>query len=115
MINEFNDIYPEINDSLQYLEGACEEIKTNKYFKELLATILGLGNILNGGTNKGQADGFSLDLLGKLSGIKDSFGNSALTWICAKTNKDDPTFKGMKGQFPKLEKAVNFSLNGKKA
>ena len=34
-----------------------------------------------------------------------------LTWICAKTNKDDPSFEGMKGQFPKLEKAVNFSLN----
>ena len=111
LINEFNDLCPEISESLEYLEGACTEIKTNKYFKEILATILGLGNILNAGTSKGQADGFSLDLLSKLPGIKDSLGHSMLTWICAKTNKDDPSFEGMKGQFPKLEKAVNFSLN----
>ena len=34
-----------------------------------------------------------------------------LTWICAKTNKDDPSFEGLKGQFPNLEKAAVFSLN----
>ena len=66
---------------------------------------------MNGGTAKGQADGFSLDLLPKLSGLKDTLGNSILTFICTKTNKEDPSFEGFKNEFPELEKAVAFSLN----
>ena len=92
------------------MEGACEKIKNNKYFKELSATIRFRKYIKR--KNKQRSSGrFSLDLLEKLYGIKDSFGNSILTWICAKIKKDDASFKGMKCQFPKLEKVVSFSLN----
>ena len=96
-------------ESLKYMEDACEEIKSNKNFKLILSIILGLGNILNGGSNRGQADGFGMDLLKKLPGIKDNNGNSILTWICSKAIKMDYTFDGFKGKFPKLEKAAQFS------
>ena len=66
---------------------------------------------MNGGTTKGQADGFSLDLLPKLVGLKDSLGNSILKFICTKTNKEDPSFEGFKNKFPDLEKASIYSLN----
>ena len=66
---------------------------------------------MNGVTSKGQADGFSLDLLPKLEGLKDSTGHSILTFICTKTNKEDPSFEGFKNQFPYLEKAATYSLN----
>ena len=36
--------------------------------------ILAVGNFLNGGTNRGQADGFDLESLAKLEGIKDATG-----------------------------------------
>jgi hypothetical protein len=110
LTNKFEEKLPGLSESLEYMISACDEIKTNKHFKLILSIILGLGNILNGGSTRGQADGFSLDLLNKLSGIKDNLGNSILTWICSKANKMDPSFEGFKGQFIQLEKAAQFSL-----
>ena len=110
LTNKFEEKLPGLTESLEYMVSACDEIKNNKHFKLILSIILGLGNILNGGSTRGQADGFSLDLLNKLPGIKDNLGNSALTWICSKANKMDPSFEGFKGQFPQLEKAFQFSL-----
>ena len=110
-ILKYEFLIPRLEDSFKYLIPACQELKKNKHFHEMLGTILGLGNIMNGGTSKGQADGFSLDLLPKLEGLKDSTGNSILTFICAKTNKEDPSFEGFKNQFQYLEKAATYSLN----
>jgi hypothetical protein len=110
LTNKFEEKLPGITESLEYMKAACEEIKNNKHFELVLSIILGLGNILNGGSNKGQADGFSMDLLKKLPGIKDNFGNSLLTWVCTKANKIDPSFEGFKDQFPQLEKAAQFSI-----
>ena len=110
LTNKFEEKIPGLTESLEYMISACDEIKNNKYFSLILSIILGLGNILNGGSNRGQADGFSMDLLKKLPGIKDNLGNSILTWVCSKANKMDSSFEGFKGQFPKLEKAAQFSL-----
>ena len=109
LISNFEAKLPGMIESLKYMKGACEEIKSNQHFKLILSVILGLGNILNGGTNRGQADGFNLDLLKKLPGTKDNNGNSILNWICAKANRIDPSFEGFKGKFPQLEKAAQFS------
>lgn len=39
--------------------------------KNLLETVLAVGNFLNGGTETGQADGFNLDILNRLKEIQD--------------------------------------------
>ena len=110
LINKLEEKLPGLSESLEYMVSACDEIKNNKYFKLILSIILGLGNILNGGSIRGQADGFSMDLLNKLPGIKDNYGKSILTWVCSKANKIDSSFEGFKGQFTQLEKASQFSL-----
>ena len=110
LINKFEEKLPGLTQSLEYMIPACNQIRNNKYFQLILSIILGLGNVLNAGSIRGQADGFSLDLLNKLPGVKDSLGNSILTWICSKTNKIDPSFEGLKGQFTELEKASQYSL-----
>ena len=111
IIMRFEYSLPRVEEAFEYMIPACDEIKESKHFHEILATILSLGNILNASTSKGQADGFSLDLLPKMSGMKDSLGHSILTYICSKTNKDDPSFEGFNNKFPYLEKASGFSLN----
>ena len=68
--SKYEFIIPKLDESFKYLIPACEELKSNKHFHEYLGTILGLGNIMNGGTSKGLADGFSSDLLPKLSTYK---------------------------------------------
>jgi hypothetical protein len=110
LTNKCQEKLPGMTESLKYMIGACEEIKSNQHFKLILSITLGLGNILNGGTIRGQADGFALDLIKKLPGIKDNNGNSIITWICSKAHKIDPYFEGFKGKFPQLEKAMQFSI-----
>ena len=110
-ILKYGFLIPRLEESFKYLIPACEELKNNKHFHEVLGTILALGNIMNGGTAKGQADGFSLDLLPKLSGLKDTMGHGLLTFVCTKTNKEDPSFEGFKNKFPYLEKASKYSMN----
>ena len=110
-ILKYDFLIPRLEESFKYLIPACEELKNNKHFHEVLGTILALGNIMNGGTAKGQADGFSLDLLPKLSGLKDTTGHGLLTFVCTKTNKEDPSFEGFKNKFPYLEKASKYSMN----
>ena len=107
---EFNELYPQIEESIQYVIPACDELKNNKYFFLILQMILSLGNILNNDTGKGQADGFSLDLLSNISGIKDSRGQSILVFICKQAHKKDNSFEGFQNQFPEMEKAVNYSM-----
>jgi hypothetical protein len=40
----------------------------------VLGNVLALGNILNGGTNKGRADGFYLDAISKTTTLKAADG-----------------------------------------
>jgi hypothetical protein len=111
LINKFEQKIAYFSESLKYMADTCNQIKNDKHFRLILSIILGLGNILNAGTIRGQADGFSLDLLNTLPGVKDNFGNSILTWIYKKANKIDPSFDGFKGEIMTLiEKASQFSL-----
>ena len=43
--------------------------------------ILAVGNYLNGSTNRGQADGFDFDALGKLESVKDAAGKDVREFI----------------------------------
>ena len=110
-IFKYDFILPKLSESFNYMIPACNELKNSKHFHKVLSAILTLGNIMNGGTAKGQADGFSLDLLPKLAGIKDNKGNSILTFIFKETHQEDPTFEGFKNKFPNMEKAAGFSMN----
>ena len=110
MILDFDESYPSVVESFSYMQDACKEIKDNSNFKKILATALTIGNILNGGTVKGQADGFALDLLPKLSSIKDNNNHTVLQWICAHVKKQDETFEGLKEEFPQLIKASGYSI-----
>ncbi len=57
----------------------------------ILSTILDVGNIMNGGTNKGQADGYNLDILKSIHNTKDNNNKSVLIYICTKVKSmDDP-------------------------
>jgi hypothetical protein len=56
----------------------------------MLGYILAVGNVLNAGSNKGQADGFDLQVLGKVHTFRDNNGQSIIAYVCKKmTEKDD--------------------------
>jgi hypothetical protein len=47
-------------------------VRDSEALQKILGTVLAVGNYLNGGTAKGQADGFEIDALLKVTMVKDS-------------------------------------------
>lgn len=43
---------------------------TSKSLQTVIGLVLAFGNFMNGGTNRGQADGFGLEILPKLKDVK---------------------------------------------
>lgn len=71
--------------------AAYKEIKENKHFLKIVGLTLAIGNILNGGTPKGRADGFDLPVLGKLVSMKDNTNQTLMQLICKKIFEEDDT------------------------
>jgi hypothetical protein len=89
-----------------------DEIRASDMLKKIFSIILSIGNILNAGTAKGQADGFTLDILSKLNSIKDNTGQkNLLTYICTIMKKDDETFENVRKSFPNLNEAAKITMN----
>lgn len=63
-------------------ELAFDEVRNSQWLKKIFGFILGLGNILNGGTQKGQADGFYLEALSKATTMKDVNNRTIMQIIC---------------------------------
>ncbi|CAD5125547.1 DgyrCDS13751 [Dimorphilus gyrociliatus] len=73
----------DIDQQLDSLETAINELKRNDCLGEILQYTLALGNYMNGTTQRGQADGFDLHILTKLTDVK-SFDKQTnlLQFIC---------------------------------
>ncbi|CAH1732844.1 protein diaphanous [Aphis gossypii] len=58
--------------------AACEEVKSGVKFNKMLELVLLLGNYMNSGSRNGQAYGFEISFLPKLTSIKDVENKSTL-------------------------------------
>ncbi|KAK4426415.1 Formin-like protein 6 [Sesamum alatum] len=67
-----------LRKSFQTLEEASEELKNSRLFLKLLEAVLRTGNLMNNGTNRGDAKAFKLDTLLKLVDIKGTDGKTTL-------------------------------------
>ncbi|OMO85780.1 Tetratricopeptide TPR-1 [Corchorus olitorius] len=67
-----------LKESLQTLDLACKELRSGGLFLKLLEAILKAGNRMNAGTARGNALGFNLTALQKLSHVKSIDGNTTL-------------------------------------
>lgn len=54
-----------------------------------MGTILAVGNIINAGSQRGQADGFELDVLKKASDFKDNSNRTMLQFVMQLLVKED--------------------------
>lgn len=64
--------------SIKSIHVACQEVLASKELRFVLATILGVGNALNEGTFAGNARGFKLELLLRMSDVKSTDGKTDL-------------------------------------
>jgi len=74
----FTEKAEELEDPLKTVGDAIEEVRQCRALKPLLSVLLCLGNHMNGGTPKGQADGFALEDLSKMSVTKDLDNKTSL-------------------------------------
>ncbi|XP_052230924.1 uncharacterized protein LOC127844592 isoform X1 [Dreissena polymorpha] len=75
----------EIDQQMRELNTACDEVSTSTPLKNLLETLLSVGNYMNGATEMGQADGFNLDVINKLKDLRDRDGKGTLLEFVLKT------------------------------
>eukprot|EP00755_Sulcionema_specki_P013380 Sspe_Gene.8803::Locus_2972_Transcript_1_1_Confidence_1.000_Length_3610::g.8803::m.8803/K05745/DIAPH3, DRF3; diaphanous 3 len=83
-MEEFGTYVEDLRSDLQALRKAAECMLSSNRFQDLLAIILGMGNLLNQGTSYGNTSGFALDTLNSLSGWKTADGKSSVLGFLAR-------------------------------
>ncbi|KAL0116688.1 hypothetical protein PUN28_009956 [Cardiocondyla obscurior] len=67
----YEELVQDIKPDIVAATAACEEVKSSKKFARILELILLLGNYMNSGSKNGQAFGFEISFLTKLTSTKD--------------------------------------------
>ena len=112
---EFEDQIESLEEHINNYKKSFEVIRDSKSLRKVLSYTLAVGNILNGGTNKGQADGFTLDAITKLATLKDNNGKTLLQTIAVKIKNEDEEFGNIRREFEVCEEAIKIPLNETKS
>ncbi|KAH0953784.1 hypothetical protein HN011_009923, partial [Eciton burchellii] len=67
----YEELVQDVKPDIVAATAACEEVKSSKKFARILELILLLGNYMNSGSKNGQAFGFEISFLTKLTSTKD--------------------------------------------
>ncbi|XP_070158727.1 formin-2 isoform X2 [Polyergus mexicanus] len=71
--SEFQDAISSVSYKLNNVRTTCDFLMQSESLRKVIAIILTLGNYMNGGNMmRGQADGFGLEILGKLKDVKSN-------------------------------------------
>ncbi|MES1914736.1 MAG: hypothetical protein MHM6MM_006780, partial [Cercozoa sp. M6MM] len=71
---------------LQTIADAGRALRQSKELKKVLALVLSVGNYLNGGTKRGQADAFDVEFLPRLGDTKGVDGTTLLDYVASVYN-----------------------------
>lgn len=83
---EFDEQCTMVSRKLITVKSLCEFLLDNDGLKEVFSIILTLGNFMNGGNRqRGQADGFGLEILGRLKDTKSTDPKITLLHFIVKT------------------------------
>lgn len=84
--SDFEEGSLSVTKKLNTVISLCEVLMENEDLKTLFSIILTLGNYMNGGNRqRGQADGFGLEILGKLKDVKSKDPKVTLLHFIVKT------------------------------
>lgn len=91
--------------------AACEEVKSSKKFAKILELTLLMGNYMNSGSKNGQAFGFEISFLTKLTNTKDSDNKHTLLHYMIDTIESKfPELLNFNEELPHVERAARVSL-----
>ncbi|TCD69991.1 hypothetical protein EIP91_005241 [Steccherinum ochraceum] len=107
---EIEEVRPELN----IVRNASHELRASVRFKQVLQTVLAVGNALNGSSFRGNARGFQLDALLKLKETKTAKGGAdcptLLHYVAKVLLRSDPVLVTFIEDTPHLEAAARVSV-----
>lgn len=108
---KFVERISEIRPDITIVHETAAMLKDNKKIAKLLEVVLAIGNYLNGDSFRGQAYGFSIDLLSKLGDVKGAGSKvTLLHYLASLIDKKFNELKDFTANFVALEKATRISL-----
>ena len=110
----------ELKPDLETMQNAVKEVRSSKKLIQLLKTVLALGNYLNGGSFRGEAHGYQLEVLLKMRDTRanpsstdndeTSLGVNSLMHYLVKLSDAKNHFVDYVDEMPSLENASRLSL-----
>ena len=108
-INEYNNQVPIMEKMIIAINKAIDVLRESEIIPLLFSYILTVGNILNGGNDKGQADGFDLKILSKITDTKGKNGQTLIQFICNAIIQTHPNFNKISEKFEDVKNALDYS------
>lgn len=106
-----SDMVADVKPDIVAGTAACEEVKTSKKFAKILELILLFGNYMNSGSKNGQAFGFEISFLTKLTNTKDFDNKQTLLHYMVETIENKfPELLNFGEELPHVERAARVSL-----
>jgi len=103
---KFADLMEELQVNIVAVLTASKQVKNSKKFHKILEIVLAVGNYLNGGTAKGCAFGFKMDVLLKLKDTKAADNKQTLLhFIAAFIEKKFPELWACEVELSAVEQA----------
>ena len=104
-----------VSEEYELVAAAALELKSCARFVTVLEGILAVGNHLNGGTYRGQARGFRLETLLRLTDVKAVDRKTSLLHFVAKElKKSAPEIASLSDELATVKKAAALHLDGTK-
>jgi formin 2 len=77
--SRFVDLLADIEHRLNNVNDVCDQLLNSSSVKDVMSIVLACGNYMNGGNmQRGQADGFAIDILPKLKDVKSKDNTTTL-------------------------------------
>lgn len=113
---QFTSQAHDIQRRLDGLARACKQVIDSVRLRAVLETILAIGNIMNEGTHKGGAQGFTLDSLPALAATKGVDGKTTLMdYLAVMVEKKDPELLNFAEELSLIPEARRFVFSDLKS
>lgn len=110
VISEFDELALDANRRTELVRTTSNRVRESTRFARLLSIILKVGNELNKGTEKGEAQGVRLASLVKLSQTKSNQNTTLLQYLVEHLEKKDPHVLEFADDFPDLLESSRCSM-----
>ena len=80
----YEELYTDLLKPLSVISSAIDSLANSTSLVKAFNVVLSVGNYLNGGTSRGQADGFDISMLAQLDVTRDTENKLNLVDFCAK-------------------------------